>query len=385
MDEYTGSPTVNRRGLTRSDGLGLPPVDSSSSIGVESPSSSSFNGDSPARPHHSFRRCEPTLLASTFSTAYMGASASKANLASADLDDTDVAAITGDVPGYQDFVAQYPNALNVATQLIEKLKGKQLAVFLDYDGTLTPIVTDPEAAVLTDECRAELRALADLAPTAIVSGRRIERVVSFIQLQQLFYAGSHGLDIQGPLAGNYKLENPEQCSYQPAAAYFSTMNTLNDELREQMKSIPGSSVEHNKYCVSVHYRNCDPAHLEQVDATVTQAVAQHGGAGVRITHGKKVLELRPDVPWNKGKAVQFLLENLQKRWAPGEAPEIVPIYIGDDLTDEDAFQVLQETGQGFGVLVTRKKRDFTHALYTLRDPAEVIVFLRRLTAYLGAR
>ena len=106
MDEYTGSPTVNRRGLTRSDGLGLPPVDSSSSIGVESPSSSSFNGDSPARPHHSFRRCEPTLLASTFSTAYMGASASKANLASADLDDTDVAAITGDVPGYQDFVVR---------------------------------------------------------------------------------------------------------------------------------------------------------------------------------------------------------------------------------------------------------------------------------------
>jgi hypothetical protein len=134
--------------------------------------------------------------------------------------------------------------------------------------------------VLTDECRAELRALADLVPTAIVSGRRIERVVSFIKLQQLFYAGSHGLDIQvpsrrcarcssecgggdavqrgswgdageaecsqldrgaarwatqGPLAGNYKLANPEQCSYQPAAAYFSTMNTLNDELREQMK------------------------------------------------------------------------------------------------------------------------------------------------------
>ena len=71
-------------------------------------------------------------------------------------------------------------------------------MFLDYDGTLTPIVSDPDAATLSDHMRDAVGKLSDKATVAIVSGRAREKLRNFVQLPELYYAGSHGFDIDGP-------------------------------------------------------------------------------------------------------------------------------------------------------------------------------------------
>ncbi|GER42942.1 haloacid dehalogenase-like hydrolase superfamily protein [Striga asiatica] len=94
---------------------------------------------------------------------------------------------------------------------------------------------------------------------------------------------------------------------------------------------------------------------------------------LRLTQGRKVFEIRPTIKWDKGKALEFLLESL----GYANCTDVFPVYIGDDKTDEDAFKVLKERGQGFGILVSKNPKD-TNALYSLREPSEVMAFLRRL-------
>jgi len=290
---------------------------------------------------------------------------------SEDLDDPDC-----DAQGYSDFQVDFPSVLERFSDIMQQVKGKQLAVFLDYDGTLTPIVRDPDAAVMSEAMRGALREVASMLPTAIISGRCVEKVVGFVKLRELFYAGSHGLDIQGPEEGLCKLQDPSMCSYQPAAAFYTTMNLVYDALVEAVKHIPGSNVEHNKYCVSTHFRNCAPEDWEAVEALVQDVVARF--EGLCITMGKKVFEVRPNVPWNKGKALLFLLEKLGVK----SSDEAITLYIGDDITDEDAFKVLRESGHGYGILVAKKPRS-TAAAYTLRDPDEVLQFLKMLGQWAG--
>jgi len=90
--------------------------------------------------------------------------------------------------------------------------------------------------------------------------------------------------------------------------------------------------------------------------------------------GKKVYELLPDIDWNKGKAVLWLLETLGL-----EGWNVLPIYIGDDRTDEDAFRALEKPG--VGILVSDRAQE-TSANYTLRNPEEVERFLQNITGHL---
>ena len=80
----------------------------------------------------------------------------------------------------------------------EKTSGKEVCVFLDYDGTLSPIVNDPEKAVMSEEMRQAVNKVSSRFKTSIISGRAVNKVKNFVQIDHLFYAGSHGLDIEGP-------------------------------------------------------------------------------------------------------------------------------------------------------------------------------------------
>ncbi|GAX78149.1 hypothetical protein CEUSTIGMA_g5591.t1 [Chlamydomonas eustigma] len=274
---------------------------------------------------------------------------------------------------FEEWQAKHPCALTNFTKILSLLKGKRLAVFLDYDGTLTPIVPNPEDAILSDEMRAVVRGLAQQFPTAIISGRGREKVENFVQLKELYYAGSHGMDIAGPQDIKHAAGSSCDSSFQPAAHFRPLIDKVYEELCDRLVSVPGSYVEHNNFCVSAHYRNCPGESWLLVVKAVEETLAGRGNEELRITRGRKVVEIRPKVNWHKGTALNHLLDVLGLK----AQPDVVAIYIGDDRTDEDAFKVLLENNQGYGILVSSKVKE-TAAKFTVQHPDEVMRLLKGL-------
>lgn len=271
---------------------------------------------------------------------------------------------------------QHPSILEHFGSFAEHAAGKRVVVFLDYDGTLTPIVNQPERAYMSDEMRGVVATVAGHCRTAIISGRGREKLFEFVRLPELVYAGSHGMDISDGAScrgesharagGSGRLE-----SYCAAERFKGTMDEVFGALRAAVREVPGAEVENNKFCVSVHYRNCEPERYAAVQACVEGVLARYDC--LRMTKGRKVLEVRPNIEWDKGRAVEYLLEV----FGLADAPDVLPIYIGDDRTDEDAFRVLKERGSGLGILVSNVAKQ-TLATYTLQGPSEVMQFLKLL-------
>jgi trehalose-phosphatase len=239
---------------------------------------------------------------------------------------------------------------------------RQLAVFLDYDGTLTPIVSHPEKALLSDSTRQTLQALAMQASVTILSGRDLNDVRQRVDIATITYGGSHGFDIAGP-RGLRK---------QVATQFLPKLDMIEKELGKQLAGIAGAHVERKRFSIAAHYRNVNESDVPKVQRAVSEVAARH--RELRRMEGKKVYELLPDIDWDKGKAVLWLLETLGL-----ERAKVRPIYIGDDRTDEDAFRGLGQCG--VGILVSEQRRP-TAASYSLKDPAEVDRFLRELVATL---
>ncbi|KAB2076465.1 hypothetical protein ERO13_A06G037100v2 [Gossypium hirsutum] len=273
------------------------------------------------------------------------------------------------------WIVHHPSALNMFEQIVTASEGKQIAMFLDYDGTLSPIVEDPDRAFMPREMRAAVRDVARYFPTAILTGRCRDKVYSFVKLSGLYYAGSHGMDIKGPSKSCKDNNNGKQgVLFQPASEFLPMIDEVYKALVEKTNSIPGAKVENNKFCVSVHYRCVD----EKSWATIAEQVRSvlNHYPKLKLTQGRKVLEIRPTIKWDKGRALEFLLEAL----GYNNANDVLPIYIGDDRTDEDAFKVLRDRGLGFGILVSKIPKE-TNASYSLQEPSEVKEFLRRLVEW----
>lgn len=249
-----------------------------------------------------------------------------------------------------------PSALERWDEIERRLAGRRPAVFLDYDGTLAPIAPRPELAHLPEPTRAVLRRLAARGPVALLSGRGREDVAALVGLEELTYAGSHGFDVAGPTLRREVGEGiPERI--EEAAA----------RLLQRVEGIAGVLVEPKRFSVAVHFRLADDADLPRLEAAVDAVQAEI--PELRKVPGKKIFELRPALGWDKGHALLWLLDALH-----GET-DTVPLYLGDDVTDEDAFRAIQD--RGIGILVAEEPRE-TAAAYSLRDTEEVLAFLERL-------
>ncbi|KAJ6305462.1 hypothetical protein OIU78_020908 [Salix suchowensis] len=231
------------------------------------------------------------------------------------------------------WILQHPSALEMFEQIIDASKGKQIVMFLDYDGTLSPIVDDPDRAFMSKQMRATVRKLARFFPTAIVSGRCRDKVYNFVRLAELYYAGSHGMDIKGPAKGSKYKKGSEGVVFQAGSEFLPMIDEVYKELVEKTKTTPGAKVENNKFCLSVHYRCVDEKKWSGLAQVVKSVLKEY--PKLRLTRGRKVLEIRPTIKWDKGKALEFLLESL----GFANCTDVFPVYIGDDRTDEDAFKV----------------------------------------------
>ncbi|XP_042398587.1 probable trehalose-phosphate phosphatase 6 [Zingiber officinale] len=276
---------------------------------------------------------------------------------------------------YDSWVRMHPSALSNFEEVMTTAKGKQVVMFLDYDGTLSPIVEDPDRAFMSDEMREAVKEVASHFPTAIVSGRCTEKVSSFVKLPELYYAGSHGMDIKGPEEGTQHSKVNTHCVLcQPAKEFLPMIDEVCKSLEDIVKSIPGSRVENNKFCLSVHFRCVEEKKWNLLADLVKLVIMDY--PKLKLTYGRKVLEIRPSIKWDKGKALEFLLESL----GFDGYNNVFPLYIGDDCTDEDAFEVLRDREQGFGIIVSKIAKE-TKASFSLREPAEVLKFLHCLVEW----
>ncbi|XP_076945620.1 putative trehalose-phosphate phosphatase D [Bidens hawaiensis] len=270
------------------------------------------------------------------------------------------------------WIMKHPSALGMFEEIMSAAKMKQVVIFLDYDGTLSPIVENPDQAYMAPEMREAVKNVAKYFPTAIVSGRCRAKVYNFVRLSELYYAGSHGMDIKGPSSRKHKGNQNVLC--QPAKEFLPMMTEVYKILLEKTKGILGANVEDNKFCLSVHFRCVEEESWNDLAKIVKSVLKDY--PKLKLTQGRKVLEIRPTIKWDKGNAIEFLMESL----GYANSKDVLPVYIGDDKTDEDAFRVLQERGQGFGILVSKVPKE-TDAVYSLQEPSEVMHFLQRLVTW----
>jgi len=257
---------------------------------------------------------------------------------------------------------ELPSALDRLDDIAGR-RDREIAVFLDYDGTLTPIVPRPEDAVLAPAVRETVAQLAQACTVAIISGRDLADVRRLVGVDGIVYAGSHGFDVAGPqgsLAGDNERER-----------FLPMLAQAEGELVEPMKKIPGAQLERKKYSIAVHYRNVASADLDRIEVLVKDVLARY--PELRDLPGKKVHDLQPRIDWDKGKALFHVLRMLGL-----DRPDVLPVYIGDDITDEDAFAALR--GYGVGIVVRDEPRP-TAANLAVDSPVEV----HRLLAALLAR
>ena len=237
----------------------------------------------------------------------------------------------------------------------------------DYDGTLTPIVSRPEEAILSPELRNRLLALArnPAFSVGIISGRSLSEIKAMVGVEGIYYAGNHGLEIEGPGLKYINLE---------AKKAQRLINDIANKLSTALSSIGGVIIEDKGLSLSVHYRLVKEDEVSKLTETFNQITSPQLGKGkIRVTAGKKVWEVRPPIEWHKGKAVEAITAELKKSL---QCEQLLSIYLGDDSTDEDAFRVIHRP-QSWSIFVGSGSTP-SNADYFLDSTSEVSIFLSRL-------
>jgi len=232
---------------------------------------------------------------------------------------------------------------------------RRVLLFSDFDGTLAPIVEIPDQAEMRPETRVILERLSqnDVCSVAIVSGRALSDIRDRVGMPNVIYAGNHGLEISG---GGLNFVEPE------AVQRIKVLGELSRRLRGLLRHVRGVEIENKVLTATVHFRRVQLTSLNEVRRVVYEEVALLDKT-FRVTQGLQVLEIRPRVDWNKGTAVC---------WIEGarESAETLTFYIGDDMTDEDAFSALPE-----GITIRVGQATGTAARYYVERQESVTHFL----------
>lgn len=260
-----------------------------------------------------------------------------------------------------------PSALLAFRDIEAELGDRRPILCLDFDGTLSPIVEDPEEAQLLDGVEAVLNELRSNATLFVLSGRDAVDVCERVRLPHVLYAGSHGFEVVQ--------KDGERTQHEEALAYLPHLAAVEKQLLTATADIAGVKIDRKQFGLAVHDRSVADEDLEELWRIVAESGA--GFPMLRAMRGKRVTEFLPDIDWNKGRALTWLLERTGY-----DEHRHLPICIGDDITDEDALRTVR--GRGVGIVVGSGQR-YSAATYALRDPVEVWEFLVRLSRLLNER
>ena len=257
-----------------------------------------------------------------------------------------------------------PHLLNVWPSITARLhRARRILALFDYDGTLTPIAPRPQDAILPQLTRQQLTALTTHPQytVGIITGRSLPDITALTpHIPALIRAGNHGMEISGP---NLQFTHPGALAARPALSQIRAALTAN------LAPIPGAIIEDKTLTLTVHYRATPPHLTPQVDAITTAAAAPYLQTGqLRLTRGKMVIEIRPQIPWHKGQALEKIRNS-----CPDQP---LTIYFGDDQTDEDAFRAAQAIN-GIAVFIGPPRQN-TQALHQLESPQELSQTLQLL-------
>jgi len=259
-------------------------------------------------------------------------------------------------PGFRQKI---PALFDHADDLMEEINGREPVFFFDYDGTLSPIVRDPGKAFIGKKMKSKLAELANHYSVSVVSGRDKGDIEKFIELDRVIYAGSHGFRIEGP--DNLYMEQAE------AKELLPRLDQMEKQLEVSLEQkINGLQVERKYFAIAIHYRNAPKGTFKKIKNEVYRMIDDD--PDFKTGRGKKILEIKPSLNWHKGRAIEWIINRLDF-----SVPEKhVPIYVGDDVTDEDAFRAIADTG--IGILVG-KHSQLSSAKYKLSDVSEVEDFM----------
>lgn len=247
-------------------------------------------------------------------------------------------------------------------------RARKVFFFFDFDGTLAPIAPLPGLVVCGERVRESLRKLSGNKRyvVGIISGRGLADVRRMVGIDGILYAGNHGFEVSGP---GIAYVNPA------AIASRKIMEEVACALGRELEKTAGAFVEDKIYSLSIHYRRCAADGFSRVKDIVDRVTAGYrAGRQIRVTSGKKVLEIRPHADWHKGRIVEWLMDNCAK----GPRGDVLVWYAGDDLTDEDAFKAVNDMG-GITVLAGRR-RAASAAEYVIASQEDITALLAKLEA-----
>lgn len=249
----------------------------------------------------------------------------------------------------------------------QRLHHKSICLFLDFDGTLSPISATPSEALLPETTKRKLECLAKSkrCQIAIISGRQMSDLKKQVGIEGIGYSGNHGLELE-TANGSYKKSLPP--------TYSNDILALKEQLKAALLPFQGVAIEDKALSLSIHYRLLPNEQFKAFQTVFNETVSPYlQTPHIAITPGKMVFEIRPNIPWNKGSATLRYLKEYGFA-----ATTHLPFYFGDDTSDEDAFKVLAQ----LGIAVKVGEATDSHAQYYVKDPQEVVQCLDLLIEYL---
>ena len=240
--------------------------------------------------------------------------------------------------------------------IFSRIRRNGCVLMLDFDGTLAPLTPEPGRARMRAGTRRALEVVARRYPVAVITGRALSDVQARMPIRGISFAGNHGLELS--VRGKVHRVRLSKISQRALDAIRVCMRSL-------ARRYKGVYFQDKRHSLSLHYRHSPRREHAAIRAEAVKAIRETGGLGV--VEGIYVINILPGVRHDKGTAAREMYASLSR------GKKRVPVFIGDDVTDEDAFRALKK-----GITIRVGKSSSSAALYYVRSRAGVDRFLNTL-------